>query len=364
MIPIQNFDNILTPGVVVFPEIVQRNIDWVIQKVGDVDRLRPHIKTHKTKEVNDMLLASGVTKFKAATIAEAELLALSEAPDVLISMQLTGLHVARFIQLIQKYPKTTFAALCDDAAALQQYQAAAAQAAIRLNIYIDLNVGMNRTGIVPEKALELIIQLNTCTNIYLKGIHAYDGHIRDASITDRQAHVAKDFVAFWDLKTSLDAQFLHLEYVVGGTPSFLVHFAEKQFTCSPGTFVFTDAGYQALYPEHSLEQAVYIVSRIISKPTNHTICLDMGHKSVAPENSIDNRVRFLFNPDFKLLSQSEEHGIVEVGDSSQYTVGDVIVMQPYHVCPTINLTQFLQVIENGEKVGEWEVLGRGRRITV
>ena len=359
-----DYSQIETPGVIVFPDIVQKNIDWVIQKVGDVNRLRPHIKTHKTKEVNEMLLASGVTKFKAATIAEAELLALSEAPDVLISMQLTGPNVGRFIQLINKYPKTTFASLCDDSSALQNYQARAELAGVNLNLYVDLNVGMNRTGIVPEKALDLIQEISNCPNIHLKGIHAYDGHIRDMNMANRQEHVAKDFVEFWTLKHALDGQFPNLEYVVGGTPSFLVHFEEKQFTCSPGTFVFTDAGYQALYPENSLEQAVYIVSRIISKPTNHTICLDMGHKSVAPENPIDNRVRFLFNPDFKLLSQSEEHGIVEVGDSSNYAIGDIIIMQPYHVCPTINLTQHLQVIENGIKVGEWAVMARSRKITI
>jgi D-serine deaminase-like pyridoxal phosphate-dependent protein len=352
-----------TPGVIVFPDIVQKNIDWVIQKVGDVNRLRPHIKTHKTKEVNEMLLASGVIKFKAATIAEAELLALSNAPDVLISMQLTGPNVTRFIQLINKYPNTSFSSLCDDSQALQNYQDAAKKADIRLNLYVDLNVGMNRTGIVPEKALALIEELKNCSNVYLKGIHAYDGHIRDSEIAERKEHVNKDFVGFWELKKALDGPFPNLEYVVGGTPSFLVHYGEQQFTCSPGTFVFTDAGYQALYPEHSLEQAAYLVSRIISKPTEHSICLDMGHKAVAPENPIDNRVRFLFNSDFKLLSQSEEHGIVDVGDSSPYAIGDVIIMQPYHVCPTINLTQNLQVIKNGKKVGEWAVLGRNRRIS-
>lgn len=361
---INSFSSIQTPGVVVFPAIVQQNINWVIQKVGNVNRLRPHIKTHKTKEVNELLLASGISKFKAATIAEAELLAISKAPDVLISMQLTGPNLLRFIQLIQKYQTTQFAALCDDLSALDDYETTAKNANCVIQLFVDLNVGMNRTGILPEHAMPLVEKIKTSNYLHLKGIHAYDGHIRDVIIEDRKKHVANDFKSFWEFKTKVDELNPNLEYVVGGTPSFLVHFEENQFTCSPGTFVFTDAGYQNLYPENSLEQAVYIVSRIISKPTNHTICLDMGHKAVAPENSIDNRVRFLFNPDFKLLSQSEEHGIVEVGDSSKYAVGDVIVMQPYHVCPTINLTQKLQVIENGNKVGEWEVLGRNRTITI
>jgi hypothetical protein len=55
---------------------------------GNVDRLRPHIKTHKTQEVNDLLLKSGIYKFKCATIAEAELLAISNAK--LLSSSLIG----------------------------------------------------------------------------------------------------------------------------------------------------------------------------------------------------------------------------------------------------------------------------------
>ena len=364
MIEIKSFQNIETPGVIVFPERVKKNIEWVINRVGgDASRLRPHIKTHKTKEVNDLLLAAGIRKFKAATIAEAELLALSTAPDVLISMQLVGPNLERFVQLIKKYPRTQFSALCDHPDTFESYQSIAQANDMQLSLFVDLNVGMNRTGIRPEEAKPLIDSILASKHLQLKGIHGYDGHIRDKEIDSRKSHAQQDLQAFWELKKALDAKHT-LEYVVGGTPSFLVHADEPQFTCSPGTFVFSDAGYQELYPEDSLEQAVYLVSRIISKPTNHTICLDLGHKAVAPENPIDKRVRFIDRPGYSLLSQSEEHGIVEVGDSAPLKIGEVILMQPYHVCPSINLTQKLQVIENGHKVGEWEVLGRNRKLGV
>lgn len=362
---ITSFEQIESPGVIVFPERVKQNIQWVINRVGgNTNRLRPHIKTHKTKEVNELLLAAGIVKFKAATIAEAELLALSKAPNVLISMQLVGPNLVRFVQLIKQYPHTQFAALCDAPDTLEGYENAAKANAVSIDLFVDLNVGMNRTGVVPAQAMPIIEDILNSQHLQLKGIHGYDGHIRDKEITDRKAHAQHDLMDFWDIKRSLDAKQLALEYVVGGTPSFLVHADEPEFTCSPGTFVFSDAGYEALYPAGSLQQAVYIVSRIISKPTSHTICLDMGHKAVAPENPINNRVRFINHPEWQLVSQSEEHGIVEVGDASPYKIGEVVLMQPYHVCPTINLTQKLQVIENGQKVGEWEVLGRNRRIGV
>jgi D-serine deaminase-like pyridoxal phosphate-dependent protein len=101
--------DLISPGLLVDPKIVQANIAWILKQVdNNPHRLRPHIKTHKTREVNQMLLAAGIYKFKAATIAEAELLALDEAPDVLLSMQPTGTTLTRFIELQKKYPKTSF----------------------------------------------------------------------------------------------------------------------------------------------------------------------------------------------------------------------------------------------------------------
>ena len=45
-----NFSHIESPGLIVFPEIVRSNIKMAIDMVGgDVARLRPHIKTHKTQ---------------------------------------------------------------------------------------------------------------------------------------------------------------------------------------------------------------------------------------------------------------------------------------------------------------------------
>jgi D-serine deaminase-like pyridoxal phosphate-dependent protein len=66
---IQEID-LISPGLLVNPKIVLSNIDWILKQVdNNPQRLRPHIKTHKTREVNQMLLAAGITKFKAARIA-------------------------------------------------------------------------------------------------------------------------------------------------------------------------------------------------------------------------------------------------------------------------------------------------------
>lgn len=351
----RTLENFESPGLIVYPDRVKRNILKAIEMVdGNPDRLRPHIKTHKTKEGNDLFLAAGITKFKCATIAEAELLALSEAPDVLISMQLIGPNLERFKKLVSHYPKTKFSSIVDDAFAASELNRIFTD--LSTGVFVDLNMGMNRTGIMPSKALSLIQHIQTLPNLTLRGLHAYDGHIRDKVYEDRAKHVETDFTSFYELLGQLNHS--DLELVVSGTPSFLVHHKNSQFTCSPGTFIFFDAGYAALFPENTFEFGVEIIARIISKPTDSTICLDLGHKSVAAENPIDNRVRFIDQPSWVLKSQSEEHGIVEVGDSSRYSIGEIVRMIPYHICPTVNLHSHLQVIDGGL----WEVKARNRRL--
>jgi D-serine deaminase-like pyridoxal phosphate-dependent protein len=349
-----NFSQIESPGLLVNPEIVKKNIEWVLKQVdNNPERLRPHIKTHKTREVNKLLLEAGISKFKAATIAEAELLALDEAPDVLLSMQPTGTTLLRFIDLTKKYTKTSFACILDDEQSAHALNAVSDDQ----RVYIDLNMGMNRTGIKPEDSKPLIELVNQLSNLQLVGIHAYDGHIRDLDLEDRKKHVELDFQSFYALLPHLSSD---LELVVGGTPSFLVHHSNPNYVCSPGTFVFFDTGYAKLYPANSLELAVQVIGRVISIPTNHTISIDVGHKSVAPENAIENRLQFIDHPDWKLLSQSEEHGIVEVGDSSAFQIGDVVRTYPYHICPTVALHQYLQVGDGTV----WKVLARDRKITI
>ena len=351
----RTFDTFESPGLIVYPDRVKRNIAKVLEMVnGDPNRLRPHIKTHKTKEVNDLLLAAGINKFKCATIAEAELLALSEAPNVLISMQLIGPNLGRFKQMVEHYPKTTFSSIVDDALAASELDRTFAQSPI--GVFIDLNMGMNRTGVKPNDAFALVQHIHSLPNLQLRGLHAYDGHIRDKVYEDREKHVETDFKPFYTLVDQIDIT--DLELVVSGTPSFLVHHKNPQYTCSPGTFVFFDAGYAELFPDKTFEFAVEVIARIISKPTPSTICLDLGHKSVAAENPIDNRVRFIDHLGWILKSQSEEHGIVEVGDSSTYTIGEIVRMIPYHICPTVNLHSHLQVIDGGL----WEVKARNRRL--
>src|SRR6185295_15502208 len=103
---ISNLAEVASPALLVYPDRVEENIRRMIRMAGGAERLRPHIKTNKLPEVIRMQMDQGITKFKCATIAEAEMVAACGAPDVLLAYQPVGPNVHRFIQLVQKFPGT------------------------------------------------------------------------------------------------------------------------------------------------------------------------------------------------------------------------------------------------------------------
>src|SRR5215831_70479 len=184
---INNIDDLDTPALVVFPKRVKYNIQLAIEMVGDVSRLRPHIKTHKSPDVARLMLQAGITKFKCATIAEAEMLARCNALDVLLAYQPLGPKLKRFASLIKKYPATKFSCLVDNIAAADEQAAVFNSNDLSVPVFIDVNVGMNRTGIAPGKdAIELAKHCRQLKGIILSGLHAYDGHIRDADFNAKK----------------------------------------------------------------------------------------------------------------------------------------------------------------------------------
>ena len=361
---IKNVDIIDSPALAIYKERVLQNIQSLVQ-MKDVAHLRPHVKTNKIAEVCKMMLNAGITKFKCATIAEAEMLALINAPDVLLAYQPTPTKAKRLLQLVQKYSSTHFSCLMDDAENAENISNIFSEKNITLDVYIDLNVGQNRTGIKTENAFQLFEDCENLSGIKIIGLHAYDGHIRDTNVGDRKRNADKAFSEVIQLAEKIESSAqIKLNIVAGGSPTFPVHAQRKNIECSPGTFVFWDWGYKTQFNDEPFELAALVITRIISIVDEHTICTDLGHKSVGAENTIDKRIHFLNAENAEPASQSEEHLVLKVQDASMYKIGDVLYGVPYHICPTVALYERAIVVENNNAVDEWKVVARNRRINV
>jgi len=363
---IDDVENLDTPALVVYPKRVKQNIGILKSMIDDVARLRPHAKTHKNKAVTRLLMEAGVNKFKCATIAEAEMLALCEAPDVLLAYQPVGPKLKRFISLILSYPNTKFSCLVDNIAAAEEISEIADKKNIQVQVYIDLNVGQNRTGIAPDdNALRLYINCDILSGVIPIGLHAYDGHLHEPDYDTRTELCNACFEPVAKLQSDLtQAGYPQPVIIAGGSPTFPIHAKRKGIECSPGTFIYWDRGYQTMLSEQPFLTAAVVIARVISLPDETKICLDLGHKSVSAENEISKRVFFLNAPDLQMIGQSEEHLVAEAGKGHRFMVGDVLYGLPYHVCPTVALYERAITIENYRTTGEWKNVARDRKINI
>ena len=73
---LKNHEEVISPSLLVYPDRIQHNIELMISMIGDVNRLRPHVKTYKNANIINMQMARGIKKFKCATIAEADYLVI------------------------------------------------------------------------------------------------------------------------------------------------------------------------------------------------------------------------------------------------------------------------------------------------
>ena len=153
------------------------------------------------------------------------------------------------------------------------------------------------------------------------------------------------------------------ELVASGTPTFPVHAQHEDRICSPGTTVLWDFGYGDGLPDMEFEYAAVLMTRVISKPGNDKVCLDLGHKAVAADKP-QPRVRIFGHENAEAVVHSEEHLTMHMPEAGQLAVGDSCYGVPVHICPTVALHDIAWVVKDGKAVQAWEVAARRRSLGV
>jgi D-serine deaminase-like pyridoxal phosphate-dependent protein len=360
---VSNVAEIDSPALLIFPDRVEENVRRMIAMAGGSQRLCPHVKTHKLAEIVRMQMALGITKFKCATIAEAEMLADCGAPDVLLAYQPVGPKAQRLLQLIKKFPRTSFATIADDAGAIRALSDAAVKAGIKIKMLLDIDCGMHRCGVpAGPGAVELYQLIASLPGLEPSGFHAYDGHIEDTDLALRTKRCSDAFAPLAALRRELSGLPVP-RIVAGGTPTFPIHARRPDVDCSPGTCVLWDTAYGDALPDLDFLHAALLLTRVVSKPGGNRLCLDLGHKSVAAEKPHP-RVTFLNLPDAQAVTHSEEHLVIETSRAAEFSVGDCFYGVPKHVCPTVALHAEAVVVKNGKAESRWKIAARARILSV
>ena len=362
-------ENIDSPSLIYYEDIIENNTDKAIGLAGGAGRLWPHMKTHKSFPLLRMQMERGIVRFKCATIAEAELCAMAGAKTALLAYPLVGPAIDRFIKLRNKFSATEFWAMGDNLEQLKLLGNAVraeqnAEGKGPVNTLIDINVGMNRTGVLPEKLEIFYLEAIKIEELAIKGFHCYDGHLGIKDPGERRLAASNAMEKMWDVKKSLEKEGHDIPVLImGGSPTFACHRDLDNVFLSPGTFFVQDYGYSSKFPDLDFTPGAAILSRVISHPAEGLFTIDTGSKAIATDPAVRGVIA-----DFPLAEpvlQSEEHWVWKPGKPDEIPpIGTVVYVIPTHVCPTSALYPGVVVVRDGKQTGYWEIGARNRKITV
>lgn len=364
---LQDASAIISPALIYYKDTIVRNTQLAITIAGGAQRLWPHVKSHKMQKMVELQLALGICRFKCATIAEAEMTAVAGADHVLLAYPLIGPNIERYLQLVAAFPKTQFWAIGDDMGPLSLLSDAAVQKNRRLHTLLDVNMGMNRTGIPVQQVEALYEKAAQLPGLHLQGLHCYDGNHNNSDVEIRLQQVRDVDSQIKEIQNRLQAKQMECTtLIMGGTPSFPCHAALTDWFLSPGTAFLNDAGYHENLPDLSFEPAAAILTRVISHPAPGIFTLDLGHKGIAADPVGVRGVIAGFDKAHTLF-QSEEHWVFEMNtgcEEARPPIGTVFYVIPTHICPTSALYPSVLVAQNGKVIEEWEVTARNRKISI
>ncbi len=365
---IDDTSRIITPAMLVFSELLDENLQQMIEIAGDPTRLRPHCKTHKTREVVQRQIQLGILKHKAATFAEAEMLADAGAPDVFLAYNLVGPNIARAVRFVEQFPNVAFSVTADHVLPICNLGQAMDSTGSSIGVLLDIDAGQHRTGLpVGDKAKDLYRLIIETAGVEPQGLHVYDGHQHQRSREERRVAVLSEWEKVQQFRQDLEAEGWPVPRIVaGGTGSFPIYaeMDDPAIECSPGTCVYNDAGYSEAFPDLVFPPAALLLTRVISRPTVDRVTLDLGYKAVAADQPAGQRLVFPELPDAEEVLQNEEHLVLSTSEADRFQPGDELLAIPRHVCPTSALHKQVWVIQNGRLSDRWDIASRDRWLTI
>jgi len=362
---VAGIEDVLTPALLVYPEIIDANIERTLDLAGGRDRWRVHVKTAKLGYAMRTLIGRGVRNFKCATTLELLVACRCGAADVLLAYPVMGANARRAREIADQFPDVRISVLAENEQQAEQWRAS------KVGVFLDINPGMNRTGIEQghrDQVVRLVRALED-RRLEFRGLHYYDGQYGGFEEPERTAAAHAGYDRLLELVRDIESRGVHVpEVVTAGTPTFPCSLAYQGFKgagfihrVSPGTIVYGDATSLAQLPsDYGYAPAVLVLTRVVSRPHAGIVTCDAGHKAVSADAGVPTCV-VVGHSELLPRSPSEEHlPIAFEGNGKGVEVGEALYLLPRHVCPTVNNFDCALLVRDGQIESVEQVSARGR----
>jgi D-serine deaminase-like pyridoxal phosphate-dependent protein len=353
-----------TPAVIVDLDVLERNIARMAEACRRAGvRLRPHAKTHKCVAIARRQLGAGAAGLSVAKVSEAEVFAEGGCRDVFIAYPAVGEDKGR--RLLSLAERARIAVGADSAEGAATLAGVFRSAGRTLDVLLEIDVGLGRTGVRPEQALDLARALAAHPGLRLRGVFTHAGHVYGTAGSEERAGVGQregeDMVA---VAERLRAAELAVEEVsVGSTPTVARSRTVRGVTeVRPGNYVFHDASQVNLGSCTLDDCALTVLATVVSVPEAGRAVLDAGSKTLSKDPLAPSGGGFgwIVGAKSRLQALTEEHGVVDVAPGERFRIGERVRILPNHCCVVANLHDELVGLRGAEVVERLRVDARGR----
>ena len=212
---VRGLERVLTPALAIYDAAVDHNIEATVRAFGgDPDRWRPHIKTAKAGYVVKKYVKRGIRAMKCATTLELATACEAGAEDALLAYPVVGANAERVREIAAKYRNARVSALIENAAQAEAWRGS------KVGTFVDVNPGMNRTGI-DQDGIAAVVNL-VCGLPDFRGLHYYDGHMHIANLDARRAAAHAGYSKLMLIVDALEAAGCAVsEVITSGTPALV-----------------------------------------------------------------------------------------------------------------------------------------------
>ena len=350
----QRLDEVDTPALILDLDAFEANLSALDKSLaGRKVRVRPHAKMHKSPEVAKRQLARGAVGVCCQKVSEAEAMVEGGVTDVLVSNEVVG---AQKIRRLAALTKRAHIGVCvDDASNLRALEESGA----KLDVYIELEVGMRRCGIEPgEQAVQLAKQVTGTKHLRFAGLQAYHGraqHMR--TMEERQAAIEGAAQHVAEMKRLLKKAGIECPIVTGaGSGTYMLEVEAGWDEIQVGSYAFMDVDYaknEQAAPMPRFRHALFVLATVMSRAPDRAV-VDAGLKA----SSVDSGLPTVWQrPGLAYVGASDEHGKLEGNDLPR--LGEKLLLVPGHCDPTVNLYDWYVAVRAGRVEALWPVSARG-----
>jgi len=341
---------ITSPTLLLNETICKANIQMMVDKAtANKLILRPHFKTHQSKEVGEWFREVGVDKICVSSIKMAQYFADNNWTDITIAFPVNILEIEKINDLAASIKLNLLSSSPETITYLENNLSDA------VDLFIDIDTGYHRTGISytdTNRIDELLTQIENCSKITFAGFLAHAGHSYKSRSKEEILKVHEQTLeALNGLKKKYISAFPNLIVSNGDTPTCSVanDFGDID-EIRAGNYVFYDYTQYKIGSCEIDQIAVAMACPVVEKKlANKQLIIHGGGVHFSKDSIEEDRLihfgRIVANKgntwgkliDAVFLSSiSQEHGTIQCTPTffEQTNIGDVIYILPIHSCLT------------------------------